>query len=84
MRIILAAVGVLGISLIGVGSVSAIPMNAASVKAAAVADSPITKARGGQPFGRWPSCEHLRSYNPHTKTFIGSNGKRHPCVPPKS
>jgi BA14K-like protein len=84
MRIILAAVGVLGISLVGVGSVSAIPMNAASVNAAAVADSPITKARGGQPFGRWPSCEHLRSYNPHTKTFIGSNGKRHPCVPPKS
>jgi len=84
MRIILAAVGVLGISFIGVAGVSAIPMNAASVNAAAGVDSPITKVRGSQPFGRWPSCEHLRSYNPHTKTFIGSNGKRQPCVPPKS
>jgi hypothetical protein len=84
MRIILAAVGMLGISLIGVTGVSAIPMNAASVNAVAGADSPIMKARGAQPFGKWPSCEHLRSYNPDTKTFIGSNGKRHPCVPPRS
>ena len=84
MRIILAAVGALGIGLIGAAGVSAVPMNAASVNAAAGADSPITKARGGQPFGRWPSCEHLRSYNPHTKTFIASDGRRHPCVPPKS
>jgi len=84
MRIILAAVGVLGISFIGVAGVSAIPMNAASVNAAAGADSPISKARGGQPFGKWPSCKHLRSYNPHTRTFIGSDGRRQPCVPPRS
>ena len=84
MRIILAAVGVLGISLIGVAGVSAIPMNAASIDAAAKADSPIIKVvtGGAHHFGRWPSCEHLRSFNPHTRTFIGSDGRRHPCVRP--
>jgi BA14K-like protein len=86
MRIILAAVGALGISLIGVAGVSAIPINAASIDAATGANSSIIKVTsgGGHHFGRWPSCEHLRSYNPATKTFIGSNGKRHPCVPPRS
>ena len=85
MRIILAAVGTLGISLIGASGASAVSMNAASIGAAAGADSPITKAYtvGASHFGRWPSCEHLRSYNPKTKTFIGSNGKQQPCVPPR-
>ena len=83
MRIILAAIGVLGISLIGVAAASAIPMNAASLDVAAKADSPTTKVRvGASPHGRWPGCEHLRSFNPHTRTFIGSDGRRHPCVRP--
>jgi hypothetical protein len=86
MRIILAAVGAVGSSLMGVASGSAIPINAASIDAAAGTDSPIVKARAGgvHHFGRYPSCMHLKSYNPETKTFIGSNGKQHPCVPPKS
>jgi BA14K-like protein len=84
MRIILATVGALGVSLISVAGVSAIPMNAASINAAAGADSPIMKAvtGGAHHLGRWPSCQHLNSYNPKTRTFIGSNGKQHPCVPP--
>ena len=83
MRIILAAIGVLGISLIGVAAASAIPMNAASLDAAAKADSPTAKVRvGASPHGRWPGCEHLRSFNPQTRTFIGSDGRRHPCVRP--
>ena len=82
MRIILAAIGVLGISLIGVAAASAIPMNAASLDVAAKADSPTTKIRGGNPHGKWPGCEHLRSFNPQTRTFIGSDGNRHPCVRP--
>jgi BA14K-like protein len=86
MRIILAAVGAVGISFMGVAGVSAIPINAASIDSAAGTDSPIAKARtgGAHHFGRYPSCMHLKSYNPDTKTFIGSNGKQHPCVPPKS
>jgi hypothetical protein len=24
----------------------------------------------------------LRSFNPQTRTFIGSDGRRHPCVRP--
>jgi hypothetical protein len=83
MRIILAAVGMLGISLIGVAAASAIPMNAVSLDAAAKADSPTTKVRvGANPHGRWPGCEHVRSFNPQTRTFIGSDGRRHPCVRP--
>ena len=83
MRIILAAVGMLGISLISVAAASAIPMNAASIDAAAKADSPTTKVRvGANPHGRWPGCEHLRSFNPQTRTFTGSDGRRHPCVRP--
>ena len=84
MRIILAAIGVLGTSLIGVAAASAIPMNAASLDAAAKADSPTTKVRAGgvNPHSRWPGCEHLRSFNPQTRTFIGSDGKRHSCVRP--
>jgi hypothetical protein len=82
MRIVLAVVGVLGISLIGVAAASAIPINAASIDAAAKADSPVTKVRGVNPHSRWPGCEHLRSFNPQTRTFIGSDGKRHPCVRP--
>jgi hypothetical protein len=84
MRIILAAVGALGISLVGVAGVSAIPMDAASVNAAAGAASPVMKARVGgvHHHGRWPGCEHVRSFNPQTRTFIGSNGKRQPCVRP--
>ena len=84
MRIILIAVGVLGISLLSVSGASAVSINAASIDAAARVDSSIMKAYsvGAHHFGRWPSCEHLRSYNPNTKTFIGSNGKRQPCVPP--
>jgi BA14K-like protein len=85
MRIIPAAVGVLGISLIGASGTSALPINPSVIDAAAEADfSPMTKARaGGAPFGRYPSCKHLRSYNPTTRTFIGSDGRRHPCVPPR-
>jgi hypothetical protein len=83
MRIILAAVGALGISLIGASGASAISINAAAINAAAGADSPIMKARtgGAHHFGRYPSCKHLRSYNPTTQTFIGSNGQRQPCRP---
>ena len=84
MRIILAAVGVLGISLIGVAAASAIPMNAGSIDAAAGADSPVIKVitGGAHHHGRWPGCEHLRSFNPQTRTFIGHDGRRHPCVRP--
>ena len=83
MRTILIAVGALGISFIGVTGVSAIPMNAAPINAAAEADSPVMKTitGGAHHHGRYPGCMHLRSYNPHTRTFIGSNGKRQPCVP---
>jgi hypothetical protein len=83
MRIILAAVGALGISLIGVAGVSAVPMNAPSINAAAGAESPIMKAVTGgvHHHGRYPGCKHLRSYNPQTQTFIGSNGQRQPCRP---
>ena len=83
MRIILAAVGALGISFIGASGASAISVNAAAINAAAGANSPIVQARtgGAHHFGRYPSCKHLRSYNPSTRTFIGSNGKRQPCVP---
>jgi hypothetical protein len=81
MRIILAAVGVLGLSLIGVAAASAIPMNAASLDAAAKADSPMIKVVARH-FNRWPGCEHLRSFNPQTRTFTGSDGRQHPCVRP--
>jgi hypothetical protein len=86
MRIMLAAVGALGIGLIGVAGVSAIPINAASIDAAAGANSSVINVAtgGAHHFGRYPSCTHLKSYNPETKTFIGSNGKRQPCVPPNS
>jgi len=81
MRIILAAIGVLGISLIGVAAASAIPMSAASIEAAAGANSPMIKVVARH-FSRWPGCEHLRSFNPQTRTFIGHDGRRHPCVRP--
>jgi BA14K-like protein len=82
MRILPVAVGVLGISLIGVSVAPAIPVDAAAVGAAAVAQSPVIKVVSGtQQFGRYPSCKHLRSYNPKTRTFIGRDGKQHPCVP---
>ena len=82
MRIILAAVGALGISLIGVSAASANPINAAVIDAAAGADSPLIKIYAGtHHFGKYPSCTHLRSYNPDTKTFIGRDGKRHSCTP---
>jgi hypothetical protein len=83
MRIILAAVGALGISLIGASGASAISLNAAAINAGAGADSLIVQARTGgiHHFGRYPSCKHNRSYDPATRTFIGSNGKRQPCVP---
>jgi hypothetical protein len=86
MRIILAAVGALGISLIGTAGASAIPLNAASIGEAVGADSPMIKVvtGGAHHHGRYPGCMHLKSYNPDTKTFIGSNGKQQPCVPPKS
>lgn len=86
MRIILAAVGALGISLIGVAGASAISLNAASIDEAVGRASPMIKvvAGGVHHHGRYPGCKHLRSYNPDTKTFIGSNGKRQPCVPPRS
>jgi len=84
MRILPAAVGVLGISLMGVSVAPAIPVDAAAVGAAAVAQSPIIKAVAGtHHFGRYPSCKHLRSYNPKTRMFIGSDGRQHPCVPPR-
>ena len=84
MRIILATVGALGLGLIGVSGASAIPINAASIDAAAGANSPMIKVitGGAHHHGRWPGCEHLRSFNPQTRTFIGSDGRRHPCVRP--
>jgi len=86
MRVIQAAVGALGISLIGVAGASAVSINAAVINVAAGAESPVMEARtgGAHHHGRYPGCKHLNSYNPDTKTFIGSNGKRQPCVPPKS
>jgi len=85
MRRILAAVGVLGISLIGVSGASAIPIDAASIDKAAGVNSPIIKTItcGAHHHGRYPGCKHLRSYDPKTRTFIGSNGQRQPCVPPR-
>jgi len=82
MRTILVAVGALGISLIGVAAASAIPMNTASLDAAAGANSPTIKIVARN-FNRWPGCEHLRSFNPQTRTFIGRDGNRHPCVRPQ-
>ena len=83
MRVILAAVGALGLGLIGISGASAIPMNAASLDAAAKADWPTTKVRvGASPHGRWPGCEHLRSFNPQTRTFIGRDGHLHHCTRP--
>jgi len=83
MRIILATVGALGLGLIGVSGVAAIPLNAASIDEAVGATSPTTKVRvGANPHGRWPGCEHVRSFNPQTRTFTGSDGRRHPCVRP--
>ena len=84
MRIILAAAGALGIGLIGVSGASAMPIDAALIDEAVGANSPVMKARaGGTPFNRYPSCKYLRSYDPTTRTFIGSHGTRVPCVPPR-
>ena len=84
MRLILATVGALGLGLIGVSGASAIPINAASIDTMAGANSPVIKivTGGAHHHGRWPGCEHLRSFNPQTRTFIGSDGRRHPCVRP--
>ena len=84
MRLILATVGALGLGLIGVSGASAIPINAASIDTMAGANSPMIKivTGGAHHHGRWPSCEHLRSFNPQTRTFTGSDGRRHPCVRP--
>jgi hypothetical protein len=47
---------------------------------AAGADSRTMKVYGGtHHFGKYPSCMHLRSYSPDTKTFIGRDEKRHSC-----
>jgi len=81
MRIILATVGALGFGVIGMSAASAIPINAASIDAAAGANSPTIRVVSRH-FNRWPGCEHLRSFNPQTRTFTGSDGKRHPCVRP--
>ena len=81
MRIILATVGAFGLGLIGVSGASAIPINAASIDAAAGANSPMIKVVAHH-FGRWPGCEHLRSFNPRTRTFIGNDGKLHHCTRP--
>jgi len=81
MRTVLATVGALGLGLIGVSGASAIPINAASIDAAAGANSPMIKVVARN-FNRWPGCEHLRSFNPQTRTFTGNNGKQHPCVRP--
>jgi hypothetical protein len=81
VRIILAAVGALGLGLIGVSGASPIPINAASIDAAAGANSPmIIQVRN--PFHNWPGCEHLKSFNPQTRTFIGRDGKLHHCTRP--
>ena len=83
MRIILATVWALGLGLIGASGASAIPIEAASIDTAAEANSLTTNVRvGANPHGRWPGCEHLRSFNPQTRTFTGSDGRRHPCVRP--
>ena len=86
MRIILAAVGTLGINLVGASGVSAFPVSPAAIDSAAGADfQSIVQARGGAAalLGKYPSCKYLRSYNPTTRMFIGSDGKQHPCVPPR-
>src|SRR6516164_4015213 len=85
MRIILATVEALGISLVGASGASAFAVNPAAIDSAAGADfRSIVQARGGAAtfFGKYPSCKYLRSYNPTTRMFIGSDGKQHPCVPP--
>ena len=81
MRIILATVGAVGLGLIGVSGVSAIPINPASIDGAAGANSPMMKVVARH-FSRWPGCEHLRSFNPRTRTFIGNDGKLHHCTRP--
>jgi hypothetical protein len=49
---------------------------------AAGADSRTMKVYAGtHHFGKYPSCMHLRSYSPDTKTFIGRDEKRHSCIP---
>ena len=81
MRIILAVVEALAISLVGASGASAFPVNPAGG-----ADfRSIVQARAGAAtfFGKYPSCKYLRSYNPTTRMFIGSDGKQHPCVPPR-
>ena len=86
MRIILAAVEALGINLVGASGVLAFPVSPAAIDSAAGADFRSTiEARGGAAtfFGKYPSCKYLRSYNPTTRMFIGSDGKQHPCVPPR-
>ena len=81
MHVFLAAVGALGLGLIGMSGASAIPMNAASLDAAAGANSPTIKIVARN-FNRWPGCEHLRSFNPQTRTFIGRDGHLHHCTRP--
>jgi hypothetical protein len=81
MPIILATVGAVGLGLIGVSGASAIPINAAPIDAAAGANSPMMKVVVHH-FGRWPSCEHLRSFNPQTRSFIAGDEKLHRCVRP--
>jgi len=86
MRIVLAAVVALGISLVVASVASASAVNPAAIDSAAGADfRSIVEARGGAAtlFGKYPSCKYLRSYNPTTHTFIGSDGKLHPCIPPR-
>jgi hypothetical protein len=79
MRIILA--GALGIVLTGVAGASATPMNASAIDEALGANSPMIKVFAGlHHFAHWPSCEHLNSYDPKTRTFV-SHGRRHPCAP---
>jgi BA14K-like protein len=84
VRVILATVGALGLGFIGVSGAAAIPLNAASIDEAVGATSPMIKVitGGAHHHGRWPGCEHVRSFNPKTRTFIGSDGRRHPCVRP--
>lgn len=83
--VILAAVAALGSSLIGASGASALPINTAAINAARADFSSTAQARAGAAtvFGRYPSCKYLSSYNPTTRTFIGSNGRPQPCVPPR-
>ena len=85
MRMItLGAMAALGMGLCGAVGVSAAPVDATAIVAAARVNSPIIKTYTGgvHHHGRYPGCTHLKSYDPKTQTYMGHGGKRAACVPP--